>query len=376
MFSKLLALTLSAFCLASGVALAETKAEADPKAGSKAKTLFPLAILPASVKMEPGAPEPVPGAFTIAILPDTQYYAQTYPDIFHKQTQWLADQAAKYQIKFVIQVGDVTETAAEAEWTVAQAAFKRLEGKVPWASAPGNHDYGGKLQIHSRRSPFSLAFPLASFQAMPTFGGVYDKQPDKTENQWHHFEAGGRKWLIIGLEYAPRVDVLRWAGDVAAAHLDHSVIIFTHAYLDPRTNERIKLQPGKPKAQAANDSSSPPAEKPDLTQGEDLWRQVANKSPNVVMVLSGHASYTNHRASVAAAGQTVQEMVVDYQRDVNGGNGWLRLLQILPDGETVRCQDYSPHIDQRCLMPDRTFDFEMALPKASATATPAPGLGR
>ena len=64
----------------------------------------------------------------------------------------------------------------------------------------------------------------------------------------------------------------------------------------------------------------------------------------------------------AQSGQAVQEMVVDYQKDVNGGNGWLRLLQVLPDGKTVRCQDYSPLINQRCTMPDRTFDFELAMP--------------
>lgn len=329
---------------------------------TKAQPPYPAAILPASTQMELGAPVPVPGAFTIAILPDTQYYAQKYPDIFHQQTQWLADQARKYNIQFMIQVGDVTETAVDAEWTVAQAAFKRLEGKIPWASAPGNHDYGGKLQIHTRRSPFSLWLPLATFQAMPTFGGVYDKQPDKTDNQYHKFTANGRKWLVIGLEYAPRVDVLRWAGDVAAAHADHAVIIFTHAYLDPRSNERIKNP-------TWIDRGKVPVEKPDLTHGEDLWQQVANKQPNVVMVLSGHASYTNHRNSIASTGQSVKEMVVDYQRDINGGNGWLRLLQVLPDGKTVRCQDYSPTLNQRCTMPDRTFDFELAMPKASTAGT-------
>lgn len=338
------------------------QAETPAVAKAKSKAPFPDAVLPASTKMEPGAPVPVQGAFTIAILPDTQYYAQTYPDTFHKQTQWLADNVGTYNLKFMIQVGDVTETAAEVEWTVAREAFKRLDGKLPWASAPGNHDYGGKLQIHSRRSPFSLSFPVATFQAMPTFGGVYDKQPDKTDNHWHQFEANDRKWLVIGLEYAPRVDVLRWAGDVAAAHPDHSVIIFTHAYLDPRTNERIKLPPpGKSKGGAPEPA---PAEKPDLTQGEDLWQQVADKHPNVVMVLSGHASYTNHRNSTASTGQSVKEMVVDYQRDINGGSGWLRLLQVLPDGKTVRCQDYSPTLNQRCIMADRTFDFELAMPKA------------
>lgn len=360
---KLFVLCLSLLSTAAGMAQVETKA------APKGKPAFPQAILPASTQMESGAPVAVPGAFTIAILPDTQYYAQTYPETFYRQTQWLADHAGKYNIKFMIQVGDVTETSADAEWTVARDAFKKLEGKIPWASAPGNHDYGGKLQIHSRRSPFSLWLPPATFQAMPTFGGVYDKQPGKTDNQYHKFEAGGHRWLIIGLEYAPRVDVLRWAGDVAAAHPDHAVIIFTHAYLDPRTNERIKNPTGVDKTKA---SPALPVERPDLTQGEDLWQMVASKQPNVVMVLSGHASYTNHRNSLASTGQSVKEMVVDYQRDVNGGNGWLRLLQVLPNGRTVRCQDYSPTLDQRCIMPDRTFDFELAMPKASAVAN-APG---
>jgi hypothetical protein len=318
------------------------------------------ALLPASTQMIPGAPDVVPGAFTIAILPDTQFYAQKHHEIFHKQTQWLADNAAKYSIRFTIQVGDVTETSANVEWAVARDAFKRLDGKVPWASAPGNHDYGGKLQINAHRSPFSHWLPLSMFSAMPTFGGVYDGQPDKTDNHWHQFEAGGKKWLVIGHEYAARADVLRWMSDVIAAHPQHKVILFTHAYLDPRTNERLKFPAvlGKDKPGESVQITN----KPDITQPEDLWQKVACKHANVVMILSGHACYTNHRTSQSAAGQTVQEMVVDYQKDVNGGNGWLRLLQVLPDGKTVRCQDYSPLIDQRCIMPDRTFDFELAMP--------------
>ena len=323
----------------------------------KAKVLFPAAVLPASVQMVPGAPTAEPGAFTLVVMPDTQFYAQLHPDIFHKQTQWIADNIGKYNARFVIQVGDVTETSADAEWTVARDAFKRLEGKVPFCTAPGNHDYGGRLQTITHRSPFSAWLPVKTFQAMPTFGGVYDKQPDKADNQWHHFEAGGRKWLVIGLEYAARADVLRWTNDVITAHPDHSILIFTHAYLNPATNERIitpagAVKPGDPNAN----------EKPDTTNGEDLWQRVASKHMNVVMVLSGHACYTNHRTSTGTAGNVVQEMVVDYQKDVNGGNGWLRLLQFLPDGETVRCQDYSPLIDQRCTMPDRTFDFTLPLP--------------
>ncbi|MDZ4286943.1 MAG: metallophosphoesterase [Prosthecobacter sp.] len=328
----------------------------------KAVAVVPVALQPASVQMVPGAPVAETGAFSIVVLPDTQFYAQLYPDIFHKQTQWIADTVSKYNTRLVIQVGDVTQTAVDAEWRVARDAFKKLEGKVPYACAPGNHDYGGRLQILSRRSPFGAWLPLASFQKMSTFGGVYDKEPEESDNQWHQFEAGGHQWLVIGVEFAPRADVLRWTNDVIGAHPGHSVIIFTHAYLDPKTNQRIHLsssiQPRK------GEIPSVPEENPDITHGEDLWQRVASKHPNVVMVLSGHASYSNHRTSPGASGQAVQEMVVDYQKDINGGNGWLRLLQVLLDGKTVRCQDYSPWIDQKCTMPDRTFDFEFATPAA------------
>ena len=80
--------------------------------------------------MQPGAPEVVPGGFTIAILPDTQFYAQLHQDIFHKQTQWLADNAAKYSMRFVIQVGDVTETSAESEWIVARFALEEARQRL------------------------------------------------------------------------------------------------------------------------------------------------------------------------------------------------------------------------------------------------------
>ena len=252
----------------------------------KAKAAQPASMLPASTQMVPGAPVAEAGAFTIAVMPDTQFYAQLHPEIFHNQTQWLADNAAKYQIKFMIQVGDVTETSADAEWAVAKAAFKKLEGRVPFASAPGNHDYGGRLQTFTHRSPFSTWLPVASFAAMPTFGGVYDKQPDKCDNQWHQLEAGGRKWLIMGLEFAPRNDVLRWAGEVIAAHPAHSAIIFTHAYLDPKSNERINTNgAGGKNKDKEKSGQTEPTEKPDLTQGEDLWQRVASKHANVVMVL-------------------------------------------------------------------------------------------
>ncbi len=337
--------------LLSHALVAQTPAEKKPT---------PIGGEPATLATTPGFPVAEPGAFTIAVVPDTQFYAQKYPDIFHRHTQWIADNIKKYDIRFVMQMGDVTETAADVEWEVARAAFKRLDGLVPYTLAPGNHDYGGRLQIVAHRSPFSTYFPVSLFKAMPTFGGVYDKQPEKTDNHFHQFEAGGRKWLVIALEFGPRDDVLRWAGQIAAAHRDHTVILITHAYIEPKQNAIIgstatfsqQPKPGTP------DATNPP----DVNMGTGIWKKLASHHPNIAAVICGHACYTSHREDKATDGHNVHGIVVDYQKDVNGGNGWMRLLQILPDGKTIRSRDFSTELQVTCTMPDRSYDFTIEKP--------------
>lgn len=333
------------------------------KALKEVVKMVPLGLLPASTSTTPGEPPPVEGGFTIMVMPDTQYYSQKYPETFHKQTQWIVDTAAKYNTIFVAHLGDITETASDEEWEVARAAFARLDGKVPYLPTPGNHDYGGRLQVQTHRSPYTNFFPVADFQKMATFGGTYDREPQKSDNQFHRFTAGGRKWMVIALEYAPRTDVLRWAGDVCQANPDHTVIITTHAYLDPRTHRRFPGAPAETmKAKQNEPGVKPPKERPDLNQGEDMWQKLVSRHSNIAMVLCGHASYTAYTSSTGEAGNIVHEVVVDYQRDVNGGNGWMRLLQFLPDGKTVRTCDYSPVLDQTCTMRDRCYDMVFELP--------------
>ena len=96
--------------------------------------------------------------FTLAVLPDTQYYTsrttatslsacQTYASIFNAQTQWIVDHRTTNNIAFVSHLGDMTDTgnndADDSEWTVGDAAMKKLEvvnppaGGIPYGSRRG-----------------------------------------------------------------------------------------------------------------------------------------------------------------------------------------------------------------------------------------------
>jgi hypothetical protein len=55
-------------------------------------------------------------------------------------------------------------------------------------------------------------------------------------------------------------------------------------------------------------------------------------------------------------------MVVDYQNQKRGGNGWLRLLQFSQGGRTVQVRDYSPVLDEWSDHPDRRFTLQLDLP--------------
>ncbi len=293
--------------------------------------------------VRPVVASPEGGAFTIVVLPDTQIYAWRYPEIFMAQTRWIARNVEGLQIRYVIHVGDVVQHNSEEEWARARAAFSLLDGRVPYAVALGNHDYGPGGSARDRTTLFERYFPREGFTAWPTFGGVYDREPDKLANCFHRFQAGGRDWLILVLEFGPRDDVVRWAKGIVSRYRGDQVILVTHAYLDNdgrRYDRRLHGQHFPPHGYPLAGGRG------GMNTGEDLWRRIVAPSPNVVMVVCGHVCESIVQVRTRAVGNPVCEMLVDYQDRPRGGEGWLRLLRFLPRQGKVRVRDYSPLLDR------------------------------
>ena len=314
-----------------------------------------------ATSLAPAAPPaPIEGGFTLAVLPDTQFYALKYPEIYDAQTKWIAENVKRYNIAYVLHVGDITDKNTTPEWEVAAKAHARLEGVVPCALLPGNHDLG-----QGRKSGLSAAFPPAVFKKLPTFGAFYDKEPARSDNSFHLFEAGGRKWLILAIEYAPRNDVLRWADEVAKQHPDRSVIMITHAYLRPdntRYDHRVKIMVKGKESNKGLGKSVLAQDPAGFNDGEEMWQKLISPNANFAFVISGHVCITGRRTDTGKHGNPVHQILVDYQNQPNGGNGYLRLLQFTPDLKTVKVSDYSPTLDKISETPNSSFELSVPPP--------------
>ncbi|KAJ3172341.1 hypothetical protein HDU87_007937 [Geranomyces variabilis] len=83
-----------------------------------------IAAATSGVQSAPVAAAPTP--FVIAVLPDTQYYSESYPEIYTNQTQWIVANAAARNIKFVIHEGDITNLNTPAQWKNAAKSMSYL----------------------------------------------------------------------------------------------------------------------------------------------------------------------------------------------------------------------------------------------------------
>ncbi len=312
------------------------------------------------VEGEPGKPES--GAFTIAVLPDTQNYSEKFPDRFLAQTRWIAENKKDRNIACVLHLGDVTNRNTAPEWANAVKAMEQLDGVVPYFMVPGNHDYSENGGCKDRSCGLSGAFPVAKFKDLPTFGGVYDREPDRIENSYHLFSAGGRDFLSLCLEFGPRKDVVRWANEVVGQHKNRGVILSTHAhiYFDDTRYDWARhgaKQSWNPHAYAVAKNTND-----DVTDGEELWNGLIAKHENFILTLNGHVlgDGLGYLVSQTPAGRQVHQMLVNFQMRPKGGDGWMRLLEFRADGKTVHVCDYSPTLNQRNESSQNKFQIDLS----------------
>lgn len=267
--------------------------------------------------------------FSIVLLPDPQYYTE-YPshDLYAKQARWIRDNRVALNIKHTLVLGDLTNDNETAQWATADAAFDILDAaNMSYAVVPGNHDYrtanGWVGAANRSMTKYNNTVGPSRFSGKSWYGGNFD---GSNENNYTYFSAAGLDFLVVGLEYAPRKEVLTWANNVISQHPNHRVIIFTHAYLTVNGNYG---------SGAASNYGFVGAD------GADIFEECASRHSNVFLVACGHVTESKVNTKVGNCGNTIYEMLVDYQGEkplgtgTNLGNGWLRVLEFDTDTNKI-----------------------------------------
>lgn len=300
--------------------------------------------------------------FNIVLLGDPQNYTKFdyNQPVFDLMMAWTQHHLDTLNVKAVLCTGDLVDQnenivppfprfanlPSEMQWQYISKEFERLDNRVPYLISTGNHDYGY----------------LRSENSMTRFPDFF--KPDRNWNQWGKtlvstfpnrngnqslenaaMEITDPNWgklLIIVAEFAPRDEVLDWAKKLCESDKfkDHKVIFMTHSYMtgfdaQRYVKEHYKIQPAN--------------------SGEQIWQKLIYPSKNILLVLCGHYAKPNERYDYTTgfrtdknvAGRDVHQMMFNCQgigggMSGNGGEGFLRLLEFMPDGKTVEVRTYSP----------------------------------
>lgn len=273
--------------------------------------------------------------FTIPVLPDTQEAVTRQHDMFYSQINWIAKAKDSLHIPIVLHVGDLVNFDTIPQYERASKAFEVLDqAKIPYAITLGNHD--GQAVLHNSGSAapgnvnanlrktqkFNDHFPVSRF---PLQKGRYEE--GKSDNSYQIFKAGGKKFLVITLEFCAREGAAQWMDQVIKDHPKYNVIVLTHFHLTPR-GEIAKSNAGYGDMKVI-----------------DIFDQYIKPHKNVFMVLSGHVCFSSHREDTGPAGNKIYQILSDYQCRDNGG-GYIRLLDFDIKKKTVAAKMYSPFYDK------------------------------
>lgn len=309
-------------------------------------------------------------SWSLVLVPDVQNYVkwQRNQPILDLMTTWIATQVDSLNIKMVLCAGDLVEQnniinqghdgdqSGRQQWAATTNAFGKLDGKVPYILASGNHDYsidraGGRSSFYEEyvrieRNPLNqkaIVQNATNEQGKPTLENSAFEVKDPS----------GKDYLFINLEYAPRDTMVNWAKNVAALpqYKDHRVILLTHAYLnskDKRTDKHPQWFTYEPYAVDRVIQKSAMVPLPNANHGEQIWEKLVYPSSNIELVLCGHISGEGYRVDENSVHKNVHQMLFDMQsaggghRNGNGGDGWIRILEFFPDSKTVKVKTYSP----------------------------------
>ncbi len=303
-----------------------------------------------------------PQSWTLVMIPDIQTYVKQMENngILDMMLAWIVRRRAEMNIQQVVFTGDLVysndrrevlrtfDYISDEQWKVTSRLLERLDGQLPYVLCTGNHDYG-ITSAQNRNTWFNKYFPtdrnpLTRRQLVacaPNTFGVTTLETSLYEFQAPHPD--NRKFFIITLPFAPTDDDLKWALKYANSprFANHVGIILTHSYI-LGNGKRLEKE-----NYVLNKLGGNP--------GEAIFKKLIYPAKNIRLVLCGHVCRPDswpHAVGFSTdknhIGKSVSQLVFNTQAigggwHGSGGDGWLRLLEFMPDGKTIKARTFSPY---------------------------------
>lgn len=277
------------------------------------------AALPATAEAAPAwRPDPDSRRFTLAVMPDTQYLYDG-PSIDRRPVEaslrYLLEHGRDENIVFLSHLGDLTQNGAEAECAAIGEAFAVLDRRgVGYSVLAGNHDVRSSTDDQRGPTPYLDTFGPERFRGRPTFGGA---SPDGY-NTYHLFQAAGREWMVLALDWRLSDQGYAWAEDVLARHPRTPVVLTTHELV-------------------VEDNTL-------SAYGQQLWDRLIEGHDQIFLTLNGHYWPAGRAVRKNAAGHEVHLHLTNYQNRYFGGAAMIRLYRFDLDRDVIDVETISPWI--------------------------------
>jgi hypothetical protein len=258
--------------------------------------------------------------YTLVWMSDTQYYSESYPHIYKRMVDWVAENKETLNVPYVFHTGDLVDVATDdQQWAYADEYMGVLENaKIPYGVLAGNHDVDHKTNDYSQ---FSKYFGTQRFNDQPYYGESYK------DNRGHYdlISSHGNDFIMVYMGWGVDEEGIQWMNDVLKQYPDRMAILNFHEYL------------------LVSGNRSP--------IGNQIYEKVVLPNKNVIATLSGH--YHDSETLIdeiddngdGTPDRKVYQMLADYQGGPEGGQGYLRLLHVNQADNKIYVKTYSPYLD-------------------------------
>jgi hypothetical protein len=281
-------------------------------------------------------PDPTALQFTLAVMPDTQFLYWGSQDSVNRTPQ---EESFRYIIEhsgddaenivFMAHLGDLTQDADPSSFQQVDKAFALLDAHgAAYSVLAGNHDVSGDDSRGD--TPYLRTMGPQRFKRAKTFAGA-----DPTGyNTAHIFQAAGRSWLVLALDWRTTDQGYAWANEVIKAHPKTPVILTSHDIVaSPYDDNVFPYESGDPENNAVLAGN-----------GQTMWDKLINDNDQIFLTLNGHYWPPGRTTRKNAAGNDVYMHITNYQNRYFGGGGMIRLYHFDLVRDTIDVETINPWI--------------------------------